>query len=108
MKFCGKCKLSKPLDAFAKHAGHKDGLQTACRACFAEHYTPTAVRKPAAEAPMAQVLAVIARLAAKATPEAVAERQVFAESATCARGHAKVLGNIYVRPSGRSECRACR
>jgi len=33
MKTCSKCKETKPLDAFYKHAGRKDGGQTYCKLC---------------------------------------------------------------------------
>lgn len=32
-KLCPLCHLTKPRDDFNKHAGRKDGLQSACRIC---------------------------------------------------------------------------
>lgn len=33
MKTCSKCRESKPLDAFHKHAGRPDGRQPYCKGC---------------------------------------------------------------------------
>jgi len=33
MKYCPKCKLSKPLDSYSKNKTKKDGLQVYCKVC---------------------------------------------------------------------------
>jgi hypothetical protein len=37
MKICGSCKKEKPKAEFSKNASKKDGLQSNCKACDAEH-----------------------------------------------------------------------
>jgi hypothetical protein len=37
MKICPKCKIEKPLTAFAKHARRSDGVQSRCRQCNSEY-----------------------------------------------------------------------
>jgi hypothetical protein len=36
MKYCPRCDQVKPLSAFARHAGRRDGLQPYCKSCRAE------------------------------------------------------------------------
>lgn len=37
-KRCTKCRKSKPLTDFVRHAKNKDGLEWKCRQCTAEYY----------------------------------------------------------------------
>ncbi len=37
MKTCNKCKIGKPFEAFSKNRSAKDGHQSRCKACVAEH-----------------------------------------------------------------------
>ena len=37
-KRCTKCGIEKPHDEFSKSTSRKDGLQTACKECFAAYF----------------------------------------------------------------------
>lgn len=37
MKSCTRCKVIKPFSAFSPHKGPREGLQSWCRECYAEH-----------------------------------------------------------------------
>jgi hypothetical protein len=37
VKVCTKCKVEKDGEEFTSHKGHKDGLDSWCRECHAEH-----------------------------------------------------------------------
>lgn len=48
-KWCGTCETTKPRAEFGKNTAHKDGLQTACKPCMAEHQRRGRERKAKAE-----------------------------------------------------------
>ena len=48
-KICKKCGRELPLEAFSKHKGTKDGLQTWCRACQVRQVKEGRARKKAQE-----------------------------------------------------------
>lgn len=36
LKKCKRCELSKPIEEFSRHSGHKDGRQSRCKKCASE------------------------------------------------------------------------